>query len=154
MRYLLPLLLLLAALPARAADRYALPSADLEQIIVFFAREAANPRYYALDYSPDHPVSLITDTGEADAYIAFNLIPAAKGGQGVGPTYFLNMVSGQIFSLYATCTRHSLPRLDAFVAKRRAKHPVPADILAKHQAHFRAVSDPRSTTCGGEGLPP
>jgi hypothetical protein len=154
MRYRLPLLLLLAALPLRAADRYALPSADLEQIIVFFARETANPRYYALDYSLNRPVSLLTDTGKADAYIAFNLIPATKGAQGVGPTYFLNIVSGQIFSLYATCTRHSFPRLDAFVAKRRGKHPVPADILAKHQAHFRAVSDPRSTTCGGDGLTP
>jgi hypothetical protein len=121
---------------------------------VFFARETANPRTYALDYSPDHPVSLITDAGEADAYIAFNLIPTAKSAQGVGPTYFLNIVSGQIFSLYATCTRHSFPRLDAFVAKRRAKHPVPADILAKHQAHFDAVSAPRATNCGGDGLTP
>ncbi len=154
MRRFFTLLLILIFSPASGIDRYAFPENDLIKIIKFFARETANPRYYALDYSTDRATTLITDAGETDAYIAFNLIPTAKGAQGVGPAYFVNIVSGQIFSLSATCTRHTSPRLETFIAKHRAKHPIPADILARHQAHFRAVSDPRSANCLSSSLPP
>lgn len=126
-------------LPAQAAERYAFSKTDLARMINLFARDVANPRYYALDGSLDSPPALTTDAGETAEYVAFNLIPTAKGAQGFGPTYFMNIVSGQVFRLDIGCTEQTAPRLTAYIGRYRARHPLPAETLAKHQAHFQKL---------------
>ena len=136
---LIALLLVLPPLFAQAAERYAFPKADLARMIDLFARDVANPRYYALDGSLDSPQALTTDAGETAEYVAFNLIPSVKGAQGFGPTYFMNIVSGQVFRLDIGCTEQTSPRLTAYLNRYRTRHPIPAETLAKHQAHFQKL---------------
>lgn len=136
---LIALLQALLPLSAHATESRAFPKADLARMIDLFARDVANPRYYAVDGSLDSPQALTTDAGETAEYVAFNLIPSVKGAQGFGPTYFMNIVSGQVFRLDIGCTEQTSPRLTAYLNRYRARHPIPTDLLARHQSHFRTL---------------
>lgn len=138
-------------LPAQAAERYAFSKTDLARMIDFTAREIANPRYYALDYSLDPPEVLEDSNGETASYAVFNLIPILKGAAGVGPTYFINTLSGQVFRFSGlACERYTSLRLEAYVAQHRQRHPIPIEVLERAKAHYRAVSDPYSRVCLGD----